>query len=134
MDKIVLKHSRIEINNYDIGDSPNLEYTFSVWDKTYHTSRLLAIEYDEEKRQLRIPRGVDISYIKNLFFCEPVVNRCPDPYTNTDPIQIKYLPRDERQFKILKFILGKQEYAYTKTKSQLAITSLFSILYKIVQI
>ena len=33
--KIVIKHSRIEINNYDIGDAPQLEYFFSVWDPMY---------------------------------------------------------------------------------------------------
>lgn len=123
MDKIVLRHSRIEINNYELGDCPNLEYTFSVWDPTYHRSKPVAIEYNENKKQLRIPRGVDISYIKSLFFCEPIVNRQPDPYVMTDPIRIKYLPRDERQFRILKFLLGKEEYAYTSTKSQVAVNS-----------
>lgn len=121
--KIVIKHSRIEINDYDVGDCPNLEYIFSVWDPVYHASFPKAIEYDEEKKQLRLPRGIDISYVKNMFLCEPVVDKTPDPFVNTDPIKVKYLPKDQRQLEILKFILGQDQYSYTKTKSQLSVNS-----------
>mgnify|MGYP002862583223 CR=1 FL=1 len=121
--KIVIKHSRIEINDYDLGDCPNLEYIFSVWDPVYHAAFPKAIEYDEEKRQLRLPRGIDIGYLKDLFFCEPTVSKVPDPYVITDPIKVKYLPKDQRQLEILKFILGQEQYKYTSTKSQLSVNS-----------
>lgn len=123
MNKIVLKHSRIEINNYELGDCPTLEYIFSVWDPVYHASFPKGIEYNEELHQLRLPRGIDISYIKNLFMCEPVVDKTPDPYVMSEPIQIKYLPKDQRQVEILKFILGKDNYRYTLSKSQLSVNS-----------
>jgi hypothetical protein len=61
MNKIVLKHSHIEINNYELGDCPRLEYIFSVWDPLYHTSFSKGMEYIEELKQLRLPRGIDIS-------------------------------------------------------------------------
>ena len=48
MDKIVLKHTRIEINNYDLGDSPKLEYFFSIYDPLYHTTYYKGMEYIEE--------------------------------------------------------------------------------------
>ena len=123
MDKIVLKHSHIEINNYDLGDCPKLEYIFSIWDPNYHASFPKGIEYIEEKKQLRLPRGIDIGYIKDLFMCEPVVDKNPDPYIMVDPIPIKYLTKDERQAEILKFILGKDQYRYTLSKSQLSVNS-----------
>ena len=123
MDKIVLKHSHIQINNYELGDCPNLEYIFSIWDPLYHTSFPKGIEYNKETKQLRLPRGIDISYLKNMFICEPVVDKNPDPYTMTDPIPIKYLVKDERQAEILKFILGKDNYKYTLSKSQLSVNS-----------
>lgn len=123
MDKIVLKHSHIEINNYDMGDCPQLEYIFSIWDPIYHASFPKGIEYIEEKRQLRLPRGIDISYIKNMFMVEPVVDKNCDPYIMTDPIPIKYLAKDERQIEILKFILGQDNYRYTLSKSQLSVNS-----------
>lgn len=123
MNKIVLKHSHIEINNYELGDCPNLEYIFSIWDPNYHTSFPKGIEYIEEKKQLRLPRGIDISYLRNMFMCEPVVDKKSDPYIMTDPIPIKYLAKDDRQIEILKFILGKDQYRYTLSKSQLSVNS-----------
>ena len=123
MDKIILKHSRIEINDYEMGDAPRLEYLFSVWNPTYHQSFLKAIEYDEENKKLIIPRGFDINYLKNTFMCEPVVDKSCDPYTNSDPLPIKYLTKDDRQLEILKFVLGEDKYYYTKSKSQLSVNS-----------
>lgn len=123
LDKIVLKHSHIEINNYDIGDCPNLEYIFSVWDPSKHRSFPKGIEYDEENKILSLPRGIDISYLKNMFMCEPVVDKTPDPYVMTDPIPIRYLTKDDRQLEILKFILGRDQYRYTIAKSQLSVNS-----------
>ena len=121
--KIVVKHSRIEINNYDIGDAPQLEYFFSVWDPMYHRSYPKGMEYDNEKRQLRLPRGIDVSYVSNIFMVEPYMDITYDPFINTQPIPIKYLAKDERQIKILKFILGQNEYKYTEMKSQLCVNS-----------
>ena len=123
MNKIVIKHSRIEINNYELGDCPKLEYIFSVWDPNYHASFPKGIEYIEEKRQLRLPRGIDISYVRDLFMCEPIVDKTPDPYVMVEPIPIKYLTKDERQVEILKFMLGKDQYRYTLAKSQLSVNS-----------
>jgi hypothetical protein len=123
MDKIILKHSRIEINDYEMGDAPRLEYLFSVWNPTYHQSFFKAIEYDEENKKLIIPRGFDINYLRNTFMCEPFVDKECDPFINSDPLPIKYLTKDDRQLEILKFILGEDKYFYTKSKSQLAINS-----------
>lgn len=123
MNKIILKHSHIEINNYEIGDCPQIEYIFSIWNPIYHASFPKGIEYIENKKQLRLPRGIDIPYIKDIFMVEPVVDKNPDPYVMTNPIPIKYLAKDERQIKILKFILGQDEYRYTLSKSQLSVNS-----------
>ena len=121
--KIRIKHSRIEINNYDLSDAPELEYMFSVWDPIYHASFPKAIEYDKENKKLILPRGMDINYLTRTFMYEPYVDRTPDPYTTTDPLPIKYLTKDERQLNILKFILGVDEYSYTKSKSQISVNS-----------
>ena len=59
--KILIKHSRIEISDYDIGDAPRLEYLFSVWDPIYHTSFPKAIEYNPDTRKLVVPRGMNIN-------------------------------------------------------------------------
>ena len=121
--KILIKHSRIEINDYDIGDAPRLEYLFSVWDPIRHEPHYTGIEYNPVNKKLVLPRGMDIEYLKNIFMAEPIVDREPDPFINTDPIPIKYKPKDERQLEILKFILGEGKYKYTKAKSQLSVNS-----------
>lgn len=118
--KIIIKHTRIEIHDYDLGDCPRLEYIFSIWDPTYHTSIYKGIEYDQDKRILYVPRGVDITFLKHLFLCEPEVSRTPDPYVMQEQLPIKYLTKDERQMKILKFILGVGEFQFTKQKSQIS--------------
>ena len=121
--KILVKHSRIEINNYELGDCPKLEYIFSVWDPVTHQSYPKGIEYDEEKRKLIVPRGMDISWLENHFGVEATIDRTPDSFTDGGQIPIKYLAKDERQLEILKFLLGREKYQYTKTKSQLSCNS-----------
>jgi hypothetical protein len=123
MDKIIVKHSRIEIHNYEMGDCRKLEYIFSIWKPVEHKTIIKAIEYDRERKVLTIPRGVDVSYIENLFQCDAVMDRKCDEFVDREPIPIKYLTRDEDQLKTLKFLLGKDEYYYTKTKSQLSVNN-----------
>ena len=123
MNKIVVKQSRIEIHNYELGDCKKLEYIFSIWKPVEHKTVTKALEYDREHKILTIPRGVDISYIENLFQCDAVIDKKCDEYKDTEPIPIKYLTRDEDQLKTLKFVLGTDEYAYTKTKSQLSVNN-----------
>lgn len=121
--KIVLKHTRIEINNYYPGDCPNLEYMFTLDDRVSRKQYIKAIELDAENHKLIVPRGLDISYLTNMFMCTPYIDYECDPYVNAEPTPIKYLTRDERQMEILKFILGKDKYAYTAKKSQLSINA-----------
>ena len=121
--KILIKHSRIEISDYEIGDAPRLEYLFSVYDPIYHTRFPKAIEYNPDTKKLIVPRGMNISKLKDIFYSEPVVDKHNDPFINSDPLPIKYLTKDERQMEILKFILGEDNYAYTRTKSQISVNS-----------
>ena len=121
--KILVKHTRIEISNYELGDCPKLEYIFSVWDPVTHRSYPKGIEYNADEKKLILPRGMDISWLENHFNAEAVVDRKCDDFINCNPIPIKYLAKDERQLQILKFLLGEGKYNYTKTKSQLSCNS-----------
>ncbi len=121
--KILVKHSRIEINNYEIGDCPKLEYIFSVWDPVKHVSFPKGIEYDADKKKLILPRGIDIPYLENIFCDSALIDKKCDEYVNTEQIPIKYLAKDERQIELLKFLLGEGKYYYTKSKSQLSCNS-----------
>lgn len=121
--KIVVKHSRIEINDYELGDCSKIEYIFSIWNPQYYMREIMGMEYDEENKKLILPRGIDIPWLENIFNCNAYVDKYPDDYESNEQIPIKYLAKDQRQVEILKFILGKDNYAYTKSKSQLSCNS-----------
>lgn len=118
MSKIVLRQTHIEINDYDLGDSPRLENTFSIYDRVTHVSYLKGIDYAEQERKMLIPRGVDIYWVENLFNTRAVVDNKYDEYDIIDPVSIKVLPRDDIQKEALRFILGLNEYSSLKNSNQ----------------
>lgn len=119
--KILVKHSRIEISNYEMGDSAQLEYFFSVYDPVYHASFIKGMQYDEETQTLYLPRGIDVSYVESIFCCTAVYDNVCDEYVDVPPMKIKYLTRNDTQKQALRFTLGLYEYEYTKYKSQLSV-------------
>jgi len=121
MNKIEVRHSCIVINDYELGDAPRIEKFFSVYDKLRHTSFPKARYYDEVNKKLYIPRGIDIFFVEKQLGCKAkLITKC-DPCRKIPQIMIKYPPRDEVQKEAIRFILGKDEYSYTVSKSQLSI-------------
>lgn len=122
MSKIVVKHCRIEINNYEIGDCPKLESFFAIFDPLTHSYYMKGIEYDEERKVLILPRGLDISWLEYTLNGDAIVDNKYDEFDYvSEPIMIKYKPRDDEQKETLRFILGKAEYHSNTGKSQLGI-------------
>lgn len=121
MAKIDIKHSSIVINDYTLGDCPQLENTFSLWDSVRHKKTLRVLHYNEETRQLFVPRGVDVFFIENLLDANARLVKEHDRCDKLPPILLKYLPRDDVQKRALAFMLGMKEYTYTKAKSQLSV-------------
>lgn len=123
MSKIVVKHCRIEIHNYEIGECPKLEYFFTIYDPITHSNYLKGMEYDEKNKILILPRGLDITWLElALNSSETIVDNNYDEFGYVDePILIKSAPRDEEQKEALRFILGKAEYHSNSKKSQLGI-------------
>lgn len=121
MNKIVLKHSSIIINNYNIGDCPRLENYFRIYDMITHSYYYKGIEYIPEEKKLILPRGLDVYFLERLFNEKAIVDTKCDPYEIIDEIRIKYLPRDDVQKEALKFMVGKQPYHENMNKSQLSV-------------
>ena len=121
MDKIILKQTHIEINDYRLGES-KLDSIFSIYDRITHSLYFKGIDYNEETKTLYLPRGIDIYYLENLFSEKAVVDRKYDEFDYTEPIKIKYLPRDEVQKEALKYMLGESvNYRKNKECSQLSV-------------
>lgn len=112
MNKIVIYRSHIEINNYTLGDCPQLEKTFSVYDMTYHKRFPKGRIYDKERKVLMLPRGIDIGYVERLLQSEPVVDTSMDPVGDIGEVKLKYTPRDEVQQEAIKFMINVGRYKH----------------------
>ena len=121
--KIHVKHSRIEINAYKLGQCAEIEYLFSRIDPITHQRIPYGYEYDEQEHILILPRGMNISMLERIFKTNSYIDYNCDPVVDTQPLKIKYLARDSRQVSIIKFLIGVDEYEYTSTQSQLAVNS-----------
>ena len=118
--KIVVYRTRIEINDYDLGDCPKLEKTFSIWNPTTHKNIPFGRFYDEERRVLIIPRGVDVFWVESLIGCRAYIDQTVDRY-QTMEANLKYLPRDEVQQTALRFMNGIDEYQKNLNNTMLSV-------------
>ena len=121
MNKITVKHSSIHIANYEMGECTRLENIFSIWDKLTHTTHIKGLVYDEENKILMVPRGIDISYLENLFKEQAVVDTGHDSMGKIEDIMIKYKPRDDVQMDAISFMVGHDKFRGNARKSQLNI-------------
>lgn len=122
MSKIIVKHSRIEVNNYELGDCPKLEYFFTIYDPVTHSYYMKGLDYDQNRKVLILPRGLDISWLEFTLNGDAKVDNNYDEFEYvSEPIMIKNMPRDNEQREALRFILGKAEYHSNSAKSQLSI-------------
>lgn len=119
--KITLKQTSIVIDNYEMGMCPKLESYFTLFDKNTFSYYTYGIEYNEELKQLIIPRGLDVNLIEKLLESKSYISNNYDNYDHIEPFMLKLRPRDDNQVKTLKFLLGNEEFSETKFSSQLAI-------------
>ena len=121
MDKIVVKSSSIEINDYHMGDCPQLESCFKVFDPLTHKFNFMGLYYDPETKILYLPSGLDIWKIKSYFGEKYYRRESYHPYKSIPEIKMKYMPRDERQQEALRFSCGVNEYEDNAYLNQLSI-------------
>lgn len=121
MNKIVVRNSCIVINDYTLGDCPDLERNFKVYDPLTHTYDKFGMYYDEEFERLYIPRGLDIWKIKSYFDEKIVYKEKPNDYLYIDDIKMKVLPRDEQQKEALRFMVGVNEYSDNYQEPQISV-------------
>ena len=122
MAKIVVHRTYIAIEDYNLGDNKSLEYSLSIFDKTYHKFEHIGYNYDAANRILKIPRGVSVQKLENGFHSIAQVDYNFTPYYNfATPIGLKYSPRDNDQLEAIKFIVGMGKYQINKKKSMLSL-------------
>lgn len=121
MDKITVRNTCIVINDYNMGDSPQLEETFRVYDPITHRFQSFGMYYDSENRKLYLPAGLDLWKIRSYFNEKYYHRESHHPYQNIDNVMIKYKPRDEQQQEALRFMVGVNEYDCNQYSPQLSV-------------
>ena len=106
--KIIVGCNSIRILNYDENANPQLEKNFMIWNQTKHKLEPFAMHYDEEKKMLILPRGIDLYYVQRVLQVPSteLIWEDPNEFETFDNIRMRneYHPRDDRQKKALRFI------------------------------
>ena len=119
--RIVVRNSCIKIQDYSLGECPDLERNFMVWNPLTHRLDILGMYHDENENCLYIPRGIDIWKIKKYLKEKYHTTEVPNEYDNIDNILIRYQPRDEEQKEALRFMCGIGDYADNLQQPQLSV-------------
>jgi len=117
---IKAKHTSIIIPNYNLGDNLTLEHSLSVWNDSYHKYDEKGFFYNKDTKELLLPRGLDLGYLEKIFNLNVDIDFKPDPYEIVS-YRLKVEPRDDIQRKSICFLIGEDEFSYTKKYSQLAL-------------
>lgn len=119
MSDIIVKHTSVVITDYSLGDCVYVERLLSTWDKLYHRHIPYYI-YDKNKREMRLPRGIDIIKLQKIYGKSAILDKDCDPYQEVS-FKLKVPPRDNIQKKAISFLLGKGDFEYTLPHSQLSL-------------
>lgn len=119
MAKIKVRHTSTVINDYLLGDCKELERKVSVWHKRTFSSTPY-YTYDPIEKKLTIPRGVDVTFLEKRLNCKAEFDYEHDDFIKAS-FKLKVLPRDDIQRKALAFLVGENDFEYTKPHSQLSL-------------
>lgn len=120
MYKIDVFQTHITINDYMMGDSISLERMLSYYDDITHQRVYVALKYIEEEKKLIIPRSISIPFLEMEFNHTANFNKYSNPYDKIF-FMLKTQPRDDLQRETIAFLLGKDNYFYTKKFSQIGL-------------
>jgi superfamily II DNA or RNA helicase len=118
-DTVIANFSHYVIPNYDLGDCTTIENQLSVFNNRIYQREIVGFAYDEDKRELRIPRGYSADKLASTLDRTVEVNTKPQAYERMD-IQLLREPREPLQLEVISFFCGgNKRYQYTKGHSQL---------------
>lgn len=112
--KIIHWHTHLELNDYNLGDCPELERKLSIYDKIYYRFIPKGFVYDNERKALLIPAGVSARWVENLTG-RPVEMKYTSDENDPMSIRLKAKPRNELQKEAIAFLAGEGQYrSYSK--------------------
>jgi rRNA pseudouridine-1189 N-methylase Emg1 (Nep1/Mra1 family) len=105
-----------------MGDSPELEWNFRIFDPITHKNSEFGMYYDKENKKLYIPSGLDLWKVRGYFGERYYKREESHPYkVFSKNVGIKYRPKDEQQEEALRFMAGVNEYEGNAYCSQLSV-------------
>jgi hypothetical protein len=117
MSNIIANFSYYLIPDYEKGDSEGIEKSLSIWDERRFTVTPIGYYYNEEKKELRIPRGYNYSDLKRMTHREITVNKVPQEFDKID-IRLYQNPREDLQIRVISFLCGLGKYQHIEKHSQ----------------
>lgn len=118
---IHVNHTSIIVPNYELGENEKIEKSLSVWNDVYFRSEAVGFEYNEEKKELILPRGLDLGYLEYNLQRPIEIDYNPDEAEKAS-YRLRTEPKDDVQRKSISFLLGVEKFSYTRNESQLALT------------
>ena len=118
--KIVLYNTRIDIHGYNIGDCEELESSLCVWNQIYFRLEPRGLQYNEEKKILSVPRGIDVNFLVSKLKLPVFTDKNYNDYDKVN-LKLKAEPRNDIQIKSLAFLTGEGKFKYTQEYSQLSL-------------
>lgn len=117
--KITANFTHYLIKDYEIGDSNKLERMLTVFDRRRFRVDPVGLVYDEEEKELRIPRGFPIKLLQSCISDDIYINQKSQDFDKIN-IELYQEPRDKDQIKVMAFLCGMgNKYSYTAKHSQL---------------
>lgn len=120
-DKIIVQNTSIIINNYNMGDSSELEDIFRIYDPATHKCQIFGMYYEEKSKRLFLPSGLDLWKIRQYFNQKYYKRKNHHDFQMINDIMIKYKPRDEQQQEALRFMVGVGEFENNSYNPQLSV-------------
>lgn len=117
----------IEVNPsyYRIPDVKEVPYVISnelsKWNPAYFRREAIGYHYDEDKQEIRIPRGYPLESLKNIWKYRDVFYNTPGKTKGDLNISLMNPPRNYVQESVLAFMFGVQPYEFTYKDTQLYI-------------
>ena len=121
MFELIVRSTCMLIRNYDLGDCPELERCFQVYDPITHSYDTLGMYYSGSTKTLYIPRGLDIWKIKKYLNITNHKVEPPEPFLESGPVMMKYKPRDYQQIETISFMTGINQYEENYAQPQLSV-------------
>lgn len=120
MNEIKIRHTSILIPDYH-GDE-DLERRLSVWNQAYFRYEPKGYSYNPDTNELLVPRGIDSLYLQSRFDMPIVLDHKHDEYDKIS-LNLKTEPRDDAQKRSIAFMIGEDDFKYTKKYSQLSLNA-----------